>query len=284
MRTILNRFVLPLCASIAASPGGIERDIAYAPGGAMHTMDLQWPDTKGFATVLFVHGGSLSSGDKADSPYEAICANFVAHGVACASTNYTLINSTSNGRWPQPAVDVASAFAYLHANIALKGGDPKKIFVLGHSSGCALASNIGTDPAYLNKAAPALHLAPQDIAGVIALGCRLNNTVDSAAADERVISYFSALYGSVYATNDAAPFAHVSADNAPMLIMMADAERINPPIEADAKLFVAKARAAGRSVPIEILADRRHMTAMEGLAKGDDPAFRRVMQFIQTGN
>src|SRR4051812_20202917 len=93
--TLLVVMMLSGASGGAAYEAGVEKDLAYAPGGADHTLDLQWPSANGYPTVLFVHGGSLSSGDKADAPYDAICRNFVAHGIACASTNYTLINERS---------------------------------------------------------------------------------------------------------------------------------------------------------------------------------------------
>jgi hypothetical protein len=41
-------------------------------------LDLSTPESKGFATVIFVHGGSLSGGDKADSDYGKVCDPFPA--------------------------------------------------------------------------------------------------------------------------------------------------------------------------------------------------------------
>ncbi len=257
------------------SRGGHIRDIRYGPR-PLEVLDLSMPAVQGFPSVIYVHEGSLTSGDKGDAPYDQICENFVAHNVACAVANYTLLRD--GGRWPQPAEDVAAVFAWVHGNIAARGGDARRVFLLGHSSGCHLAALVGTDARYLAT----LDLAPSDIAGVIALGCRLDNRVDSATVGSGLVQFYSSLFGSVTATNDAAPFMHIGAGMAPLLIMMGDAETENPPILSDAKRFAEKSRGVGREVPIEVLADRKHMTAMQGLARADDPAFRRVMQFISS--
>jgi len=45
--------------------------------------------------------------------------------------------------------DVAKALAWTHKNIAEHGGDPQRIFVMGHSAGAQLAAILCTDERYL---------------------------------------------------------------------------------------------------------------------------------------
>ena len=59
----------------------VERDLAYG-SHPRQRLDLSTPETKGFPTVVFVHGGSLSSGDKADEDYGKVCRAFPAAGIA----------------------------------------------------------------------------------------------------------------------------------------------------------------------------------------------------------
>ena len=76
-------------ASSAAGAQTWERDVAYGTDPSQR-LDLSIPAGKGFATVIFVHGGSLNSGDKADDDYRNVCAAFPAAGIACANVNYRL--------------------------------------------------------------------------------------------------------------------------------------------------------------------------------------------------
>ena len=75
-------------ASTAQSlPGhGVEVDLAFVDGGLNdQQLDLYSPGTAGFPTLLFVHEGSLTSGDRKDDPYARMCETFQASGIGCAA-------------------------------------------------------------------------------------------------------------------------------------------------------------------------------------------------------
>ena len=126
-----------LASAVAASP--VEPDLAYG-SHPRQRLDLVVPATKGFPTVIFVHGGSLSTGDKGDEDYGKVCRAFPAAGIACANVNYRL---AADAGWPAPAEDVASAVTWVRAHIAERGGDPDRLFLFGHSSGALLAALVG---------------------------------------------------------------------------------------------------------------------------------------------
>jgi acetyl esterase/lipase len=68
-------------------------------------------------------------------------------------------------KFPAQAEDVAAAFAWVKKHIGDKGGDPKRLVLMGHSSGAHLALLIAADPKYLAEH----KLSPADIAGVVGL-------------------------------------------------------------------------------------------------------------------
>lgn len=79
---------LAVWSGAAAGPG-LVRGLAYGPDPHQR-LDLLVPAAKGFPTVLFIHGGSLTSGDRADEDYRNVCAPFPGAGIACANVNYRL--------------------------------------------------------------------------------------------------------------------------------------------------------------------------------------------------
>ena len=110
--------------------------------------------------VIFVHGGGWFRGDK--SNVDAKPVGFNARGFVFVSVNYRLIPEVDVTRQMQ---DVARAVAWVKENIGQYGGDPSRLFLMGHSAGGHLVSLLGTDESYLR--AEGLSLA--DIRGVVSL-------------------------------------------------------------------------------------------------------------------
>lgn len=128
----------------------IEKDLAYrdasAPGWDDYMkerckLDLYRPTgAKGFATVVWFHGGGLKQGNK------SVPAALREQGVAVVAVNYRL---SPRVECPAYLEDAAAAVAWTFKNIARYGGDPESIFVSGHSAGGYLTSMVGLDKSYL---------------------------------------------------------------------------------------------------------------------------------------
>lgn len=104
-------------------------------------LDVYYPSkAKGFATVVWFHGGGLEGGNK------HIPAELRNKGIAVVAVNYRLSPEASN---PAYIVDAAEATAWTFKNIEKYGGDPEKIFVAGHSAGGYLTLMIGLDKKYM---------------------------------------------------------------------------------------------------------------------------------------
>lgn len=289
-------FTVALCGVIAPNQlraqvsqrAGVEVDIPFVEGGGHdQQLDLYTPSSPEFPTILFVHEGSLTSGDRKDEPYARMCQTFQSAGIGCAATNYRLAPSH---KWPAQPNDVASAFRWLKQNVAARGGDPERIFLFGHSSGCTLVGIVATDPRYLEEQG----LGPEDIAGVIQMGCRLNDYVEitdtpppryeaSWVPAARINDFMKGevAFVSLEQRNAAVPAAHVSERLPPTLVLIADAERFFPPILRDAAEFVGRALVHGAQADIAILANRRHMTAVQMMVRTDDPAVIKVIEFVR---
>lgn len=71
---------------------------------------------------------------------------FVEKGFVFVSTNYRLLPTVDMANIIK---DIAKSIRWVHENIATHGGDPKRIFIMGHSAGAQLAALICTDDRYL---------------------------------------------------------------------------------------------------------------------------------------
>ena len=92
--------------------------------------------------LVFVHGGGWTSGDKGlrvggADVYGNIGRFFAAHGVGTAVISYRLQPDVG---WREQVDDVEHAVAWLRAHVAERGGDPRAIFLAGHSAGAELAT------------------------------------------------------------------------------------------------------------------------------------------------
>jgi acetyl esterase/lipase len=274
--------VLPLLiSSMSRAAAAPERDLAYGPD-PLQRLDLVLPHGTGFPTVIFVHGGSLTTGDKGDDDYKNACAPFPEAGIACASVNYRLAPKHA---WPAQADDVAAAVAWVRAKIGSRGGDPRKLVLMGHSSGALLAALVGSDPRFLARH----QLEASTIGGVIPMGSIMwDDELDQAVAEhglDRVSQGFArdpdnAMYGGLEAYQDHWPIRHVRAGMPAFLFLIAEAEQEHPPVLKTNKKFVEDARAKGNAADYKVLPDRTHYSAIRKFAEPGDPVFALVRDFV----
>ena len=142
---------------VVARPSHRAKDVAYVAAAAPdfdregHLLDVYSPKpaaprAAGYPVVLFIHGGSWTSGDK--NFYSFVGRRLAKQGVVAVVINYRLAPAV---HVPEQAADCARALAWTVANIKQYGGDPARVFVMGHSAGGGLAALLATDDALLAR-------------------------------------------------------------------------------------------------------------------------------------
>jgi len=286
MRPTVFRFVVLFLGLAVSSNAGaaqsLERDQAYGADPFQH-LDLSVPAGKGFPTVIFIHGGGLTTGDKEDEDYRDVCAPFRDAGIACANVNYRL---APGAPWPAAAEDVAAAVAWVRATIDARGGDPRKLFLLGHSSGAMLAALVGTDERYLAQRG----LKMSDLRGVIPMGSIMwDDELEQALTlhgRKQVETAFgrhpdNRTFASLDAYLDHWPIRHVRAGLPPFLFLIAESEQEEPPVLKTNRKFIDDARALGNWAEYRVLPGRTHYSAIRKFAIPGDPTFAIVRDFIR---
>jgi acetyl esterase/lipase len=126
----------------------VERAIPYGPG-EHHRLDLYLPKRKATRgpAVLFFYGGAFISGHRRE--YRFVGQALASQGVICGIADYGLF---PEHRFPDFVEDGARASAFLHRMLPECGGDPKRLFVAGHSAGAYIAVMLAANPRYLNEA------------------------------------------------------------------------------------------------------------------------------------
>jgi arylformamidase len=131
--------------SMAQTTSRVTRDIPYAePKNERQSLDIYAPAGGNHPVVLWVHGGGWMRGGKHE--VDSKPAAFIEKGFVFVSVNYRFIPNVTMDAIVR---DVAKSVGWVHANIGKHGGDPKRIFLMGHSAGAQLVALLATDSRYI---------------------------------------------------------------------------------------------------------------------------------------
>jgi acetyl esterase/lipase len=265
-------------AAPAAQPmslPSVEKDVPYADGGDEHKLDLYLPKKTGFATVVFTYGGGWHRGSR--KSVTPIGERLQRLGFGCALLSHRL---APKDQFPAQVEDVAAAFDWVKRHIAEKGGDPERVFLMGHSSGAHLSLLLAADSKYLAK----YKLRPRDVAGVIGLSTPVDleprkdgKGFGDALMAGRGADVFARDVGAMKA---ASPVQHLSRDLPPVLLVVG--ERDFPMLEGDARAFVEKAKALNRGTRLFVAKGCDHMGVVKSLIEDQSPTREQVLDFLST--
>jgi acetyl esterase/lipase len=135
-------------ASVPSTTYRVEKDIAFGPN-ARDRLDVYRPATAtGPApVVVFFYGGNWSSGERAD--YLFVGEALASEGFVTVIPDYRLYPEV---RFPEFLNDGARAVKWALDHAAAIGGDPEKVFLMGHSAGAYNAAMLAFNSEYLRAA------------------------------------------------------------------------------------------------------------------------------------
>lgn len=237
-------------------PDGKDRLDLYVPAAAANP-----------PVIVSIHGGLLLEGDRSEETY--VGQRFAGAGFLTAVISYRLSPSV---RHPAHAEDAATAVAWVKAHAREYGGDPDRVFVIGHSAGAYLAALIALDPRYLG----AHGLSPADLRGVVPVSAFFYVDREGVAPDRP-----KTIWGTdAAAWRAASPAAHVRADAPPMLVLYADGDE--PWRRQQQADFVRDLHAAGaRNVELRMVAGRSHMSIWWNLKNEGDETTAAIVQYLR---
>jgi acetyl esterase/lipase len=254
----------------APKPGRVTKDIAYGTH-ARQVLDVYAPARDARAPVLiFAHGGALIEGDKDRTPeiHSNVCWFMTRHDMIGVNLEYRL---APEARYPDVTHDVAAAVRWTRTNIARFGGDPDRIFLMGHSAG---ALHVG-HYAYDRRFHPA---EGSGVAGLIVLSGRVRaETLPDNPLARNVVAYFGEDQD---AMAQGSMVSHVAPDTMPTLIGVAEYE--NPLIDVhSAELIHRLAHVKRRAPPFFSLARHNHTSSVAQINTADDLVGPRIVDFIR---
>lgn len=281
--------------TLAGSPITLTADQVYVPGSRnpLQRLDIYAPAklgtepapsaSTGLATtpktmlakklpvILYIHGGSFCLGDKVSS-VTTMPQVFTSKGFVFVSVDYRLSPAV---HFPAHVQDVASAIAWIHRSIGRYGGDPNRIFLLGHSAGAQLAALVSTDQRYLLRHG----LSLKTVSGVVLLDGGALDVAASLLTDKRRPVKSPAFGSNPAVWRQASPIYHVKeGKNIPPFLIYYLPWTIQS-TEQNTKLISALRRAR---VPfdVHVIENKNHREINEALGNDNDPEGEQIIRFF----
>jgi acetyl esterase/lipase len=151
-----------LNAAIPSSGYRKTSDIAYG-SDRRQVLDVYVPaaaSPEPRPVVVFFYGGSWQNGDRGN--YLFVAQALTSRGYVAVLPDYRTYPETA---FPGFVNDAAAATRWTRDHAHEFGGDPSRLFVMGHSAGAHLAALIATDPRYLASQS----MSKANLRGVIGL-------------------------------------------------------------------------------------------------------------------
>jgi acetyl esterase/lipase len=210
----------------------VQRDIAYQPG-PRGDLDVYRPqDANGRApVVVFLYGGGWDSGRKAD--YAFAGAALARQGFVTVIPDYRLYPEV---RWPTFLEDSAKAVAWARAHATEFGGDPHRLFLMGHSAGAYNAVMLAVDRRWL---APVGMNPSRDLKGVVGLA----GPYDFLPLKSEELKI---IFGPEDKRPDTQPITHVDGKAPPLFLATDLGDKVVDP--GNTTRMAARVRAAGGEV------------------------------------
>ena len=273
------RCLVPCVAALLAAPAvaadiKVHRGLPYAePKHERRMLDVYAPaEGKDRPVVFWIHGGGWKAGDRKNVGRKPQA--FVDRGYVFVSTNYRLAPEVAV---KEMAGDVARAIRWVHDHARDYGGDPKAIFVMGHSAGAHLAALVATDGRYLKAEGLPLSVlkgcVPVDVS-VYDIPKRLKEGGAVAPAT------FKAIFGdSEEAHRDLSPAAHVAPGKGiPPFLILHVADRAETRVQSHA--LSDRLRGAGVSARVVAAEGTTHGTINANVGMPGDRPTQEVWEFL----
>jgi triacylglycerol lipase len=248
-----------------------EREVKYGPGDR-HLLDVFTPEaaSSGRPVLIFIHGGGFLAGNKRTpgSPfYDNVMLWAVNNGFVGVNATYRLAPQSP---YPAGAEDLAAVVAWVASQIGQRGGDPARVYLMGHSAGAVHVANYVSHPEFYK-------VKDGGLAGALMLSGIYDLTVSPLGDAE--IAYFG---------SDPSRYAERSSlegllkTKIPLMIAAAE---LDPPrfVEQFNLLKQATCKAPNGCAQAAMLPQHSHMSEVYAINAVETPLADAIRDFVKTG-
>jgi len=245
----------------------LSSDVIYGPEARQRLDIYEPPLVEGDApVVIFLYGGSWKRGDK--ELYRFVGEALAERGFVAVLPDYRVY---PEARFPAFVEDAARAVSWIAGNIDRWGGDPNRLYLMGHSAGAHIAALLTLDERYM----VAVGLPEDTVKGTIGLA-------GPYAFDPLAYRSIRPIFADLRDPNDARPVSFVDGTEPPMLLLHGADDSWVRPINSIA-LYQAIQGAGGKakSVLYEDVDHAGILLSLAGPLRDLSPAFDDSVAFIE---
>ncbi|HTI79739.1 MAG TPA: alpha/beta hydrolase [Acetobacteraceae bacterium] len=190
-------------------------DVRYGDG-PHHTLDIYLPKQANatMPVVVYFFGSAWFTGSK--DWYQFIGVGLAETGVIVAMPDYRAYPDV-----PSPGFmdDAAAATVWVRSHIATFGGDPRRVFLAGHSSGAHIAALLALDPEYLRS----VNMTPGDICAVVGVSGPYD--YEAPRSVPKYLAEYEQVFGDPSHWASVSPIRYATKHAPPMLLMAGTDDR-----------------------------------------------------------
>lgn len=253
----------------------VAKNINYAGNNSQeNTLNVYYKksDVKNRDVIVFIHGGSWSSGKK--ETYWWLGRNFSKKDIVTAIINYPL---APNATYKEMALASAKAVKWVKDSIATYGGNPDRIFIMGHSAGAHLAELINSDPQYFKAVG-----ITNPIKGVIlndAFGLDMEEYLTKAEKDDYYTDFIRTFSTESKTWQIGSPLFYIANVNNPHLIFYGT--KTYPAIQIQSKRMNKELESLNVPVTLQVIEGKKHVAMISQMIFGGNSLYQSISDFIQ---
>ena len=210
---------------------GAPRRVAYGPS-AVEQLDIYATTRANAPVMIFIHGGAWRGGQSKDFAEPA--QMFVRAGAHYVVPDFIAVEA-ADGSLLTMAEQVRRAVAWVYKNAATFGGDPKRIYLSGHSSGAHLGACV-----VITDWQGGFGLPADTIKGALLVSGMYDLKAPRLSARSSYVKFTDEMEHALSAQR------HLASINTPLLI--AHAALDTPDFQRQSRDFVETLKKAGKSV------------------------------------
>ena len=256
----------------------VEKNINYA-GNTEEANTLNLYHKKGNAqnqdVLIFVHGGSWSSGKK--ETYWWLGRNLAKNNIVAAVINYPL---APNATYKEMAAATVQAIKWVQDSIANYGGNPNRIFLMGHSAGGHLAELINSDPEYFKTAN-----MTNPIKGVIlndAFGLDMDEYLTKTEKDGSYSNFLRTFSSEQQQWKLGSPLYYVKNIKNPHLIFYGS--KTYPAIQIQSERIYKSLKEQQIPVTLQIIEGKKHVGMISQMIWRNNNLYKMIIEFMKETN